>query len=37
MIKTVVHDKGGLHNRITKRIYLKPFDLAETEHFFKAK
>lgn len=37
MIKNVVHDKGGLHNRITKRIYLKPFDLAETEHFFKAK
>lgn len=37
MIKNVVHDKGGLHNRITKRIYLKSFDLAETEHFFKAK
>ncbi|MFN0034870.1 MAG: AAA family ATPase [Saprospiraceae bacterium] len=37
MIKNVVRDKGGLHNRITKRIYLKPFDLAETEHFFKAK
>jgi uncharacterized protein len=37
MIKKVVHDKGGLHNRITKRIYLKPFDLAETEHFLKAK
>lgn len=37
MIKNVVHHKGGLHNRITKRIYLKPFDLAETEHFFKAK
>ncbi len=37
MIKNVVHDKGGLHNRITKRIYLKPFDLQETEYFFKAK
>ena len=37
MIKNVVHDKGGLHNRITKRIYLKPFDLWETEQFFKAK
>lgn len=37
MIKNVVHNKGGLHNRITKRIYLKPFDLAETERFFKAK
>lgn len=37
MIKNVVHDKGGLHNRITKRIYLKPFDLAETELFFESK
>ncbi|MDX2250370.1 MAG: ATP-binding protein [Bacteroidia bacterium] len=37
MIKKVVHDKGGLHNRITKRIYLQPFDLEETEHFFKTK
>lgn len=37
MIKNVVHNKGGLHNRITKRIYLKPFGLAETERFFKAK
>lgn len=36
MIKHVVHHKGGLHNRITKRIYLKPFDLAETELFLKA-
>lgn len=37
MIKNVVNDKGGLHNRITKRIYLKPFDLRETELFLKAK
>jgi AAA+ ATPase superfamily predicted ATPase len=37
MIKNVVHDKGGLHNRITKRIYLKPFDLLETETFLKSK
>lgn len=37
MIKNVIHDKGGLHNRITKRIYLKPFDLWETGQFFKAK
>ncbi len=37
MIKNVVHDKGGLHNRITKRIYLKPFDLRETESFLKSK
>ena len=37
MIKNVVHDKGGLHNRITKRIYLKPFNLLETETFLKSK
>lgn len=37
MIKNVVHHKGGLHNRITKRLYLKPFSLSETEHFLKAK
>ena len=34
MIRKVIHHKGGLHNRVTKRIYLKPFSLAETEHFF---
>lgn len=37
MIKNVVHNKGGLHNRITKRIYLKPFDLLETKNFLTAK
>ncbi len=37
MIKKVVHHKGGLHNRITRRITLKPFNLSETENFLKAK
>lgn len=37
MIKNVVHDKGGLHNRITRRIYLKPFDLSETALFLQSK
>lgn len=37
MIKKVVHHRGGLHNRITKRIFLAPFTLAETEHFFKSR
>jgi uncharacterized protein len=37
MIKNVVHDKGGLHNRITKRIYLKPFNLFETKTFLQSK
>lgn len=33
MIQKVVKDKGGLHNRITRKINLKPFSLAETEAF----
>jgi AAA+ ATPase superfamily predicted ATPase len=37
MIKNVVHHKGGLHNRITKRIYLKPFNLYETKQFLLSK
>ncbi len=36
MIRKVVHNKGGLHNRITKLIDVKPFTLKETEQFFKA-
>ncbi|MFM9947641.1 MAG: AAA family ATPase [Saprospiraceae bacterium] len=35
MIEKVVNDKGGLHNRITKRIDLQPFNLGETEMFLK--
>ncbi len=31
MIDNVINDKGGLHNRITQRIHLRPFDLHETE------
>jgi hypothetical protein len=37
MIKKLVHHKGGLHNRITRRIYLKPFNLHETEEFLRHK
>ena len=37
MIQKVVRDKGGLHNRITRRIHLQPFNLAETEAFFASK
>ncbi len=33
MINKVVNHKGGLYNRITKRIFLKPFHLRETEEF----
>jgi AAA+ ATPase superfamily predicted ATPase len=35
MIQKVVRDKGGLHNRITRRISLEAFNLFETELFLK--
>ncbi len=34
MIQKILRDKGGLHNRVTKRIRLHPFTLAETEEYF---
>ncbi len=37
MIANVVRDKGGLHNRITRRIHLQPFTLLETEQFLKSR
>ncbi len=37
MIKKVVNNKGGLHNRITQRIRLMPFNLQETEAYLQAK
>jgi AAA+ ATPase superfamily predicted ATPase len=37
MIKNVVHNKGGLHNRITRSIRLLPFNLAETEAYLKSR
>lgn len=33
MIRKVIHHKGGLHNRITRIIYLSPFTLSETEEY----
>lgn len=37
MIDKVVNNKGGLHNRITKRIFLEPFTLAETKAFLNSR
>ena len=37
MIQKVVHNKGGLYNRITKRINLYPFSLYETELYLQKK
>ena len=35
MIKNIVQNKGGLHNRITRTIRLQPFNLQETELLLK--
>ena len=37
MVKKIIRNRGGLHNRITQRINLQPFTLHETEEFFKYK
>lgn len=37
MIKKVINNKGGLHNRVTRRISLNPFTLGETEAYFEAR
>lgn len=34
MLKKVINSKGGLHNRITKKIHLQPFTLSETKTYF---
>ncbi|MBI2259994.1 MAG: AAA family ATPase [Flavobacteriia bacterium] len=37
MIKNILKNKGGLHNRITRKIRLLPFNLQETKAFLKKK
>ena len=34
MIRNVINNRGGLHNRVTHEIHLKPFSLYQTEQFF---
>ena len=35
IVRKVFHDRGGLHNRVTHRIRLEPFSLAECEAYAK--
>jgi uncharacterized protein len=35
MFQKLINNRGGLHNRVTKRIHLQPFTLAEVELFFR--
>ena len=37
MIQNIVRNKGGLHNRITQRLRLQPFNLYETALYLKSK
>jgi uncharacterized protein len=37
VLNKLINNKGGLHNRVTVRIKLEPFNLSECEVFFKAK
>ncbi len=37
IIDNLLHNKGGLHNRVTRRIKLLPFTLKETEQFLQKK
>ena len=36
IIEKIIRDKGGLHNRITRRVTVKPFDLAQTNIYLKS-
>lgn len=36
MINNVINDHGGLHNRVTRVIYLRQFNLSETEAYLKS-
>jgi uncharacterized protein len=37
IIDKVVNSRGGLHNRLTNRLLLKPFTLKETKNYFELK
>ena len=37
MVKNIIKNRGGLHNRITSKISLMPFSLSETKDFLKSK
>lgn len=37
MLDNVIRDYGGLHGRLTEKIYLAPFSLAETGAYYRSK
>jgi hypothetical protein len=36
IIEKILHDTGGLYNRVTKRVHLHPFTLKETDAYLKS-
>ncbi len=36
IVDNIIHNKGGLYNRLTDRIWLRPFTLAECEEYSKS-
>jgi len=36
IIENIINDRGGLHNRVTKQMWIKPFSLGECENFYKS-
>jgi uncharacterized protein len=37
MIQKIVNDRGGLHNRLTKRVFLSPFTLTESKLYLESR
>ena len=37
MIKHIVHNRGGLHGRLTRKLKLEPYNLAQTKQFLQEK
>ena len=37
IMNKIIKNRGGLHNRVTRQIWLEPFTLNETEQFLKSK
>jgi hypothetical protein len=37
MIERLLHARGGLHNRVTRRVRLQPFTLAETREYLSSR
>jgi hypothetical protein len=35
IIDNIINDRGGLHNRVTKQIWIEPFTIGECEKFYK--